>query len=831
MREKFAAAPRSSLLISKTIGLLLASTAFASTCAFAAATTEPAQPQKKTKPAEIAVASPAQIEEIVVTARKRSEKSQDVPVALTVLGGKHLQDVGAVNIRDIYREVPTLQVTIPNARNTTLNIRGLGSGIANDGLENAVGVFVDGVYYARPGSATFDLLDLERVEVLRGPQGTVFGKNTTAGALNITTSKPSFKPQTTVDVSAGNYNYKQVRATTTGPVNDVLAYRFSVNKTTRDGFVDNVRLGVDQNDYNDIGFRGQILYVPNDNFDLRVTADYDKQRNHCCIGVLKDHLTTYSNGAPFANGILSRSAAIGYTPLFVDPFERKTDSDVAILNKTNQHGFSAEANWGVGGGYTLTSITAYREWAFDPTNDWDYLGASILAANNTVSHQSQFSQELRIASPKGEKLEYVGGLYYFWQHIKSDNINTFGSDAFKYISPGTALAAIPSALGTPALTGFTTDDHAEPKTNSYAAFGQGTYHVDDQLSLTAGLRYTWENKTASFIRTNSGGVPLSAFSSVPNIQIAPSVFVSQQYLVAAVRNGVAPTAAGATDFTQEHSEGALSGGTSLNYKFTDDLLGYVSFNRGYKSGGINVAYISPSNPNAKRVLDPETANSYEIGLKSEWFNNRLRLNTALFWEDVKNYQSTAMWYNSATGTTTSYLANVGKVRSRGIEIDAQAVPIEGLTITTAGAFTDAKYLSFESAPCTLEDSYKTSCSATGKQVPGAPRWSGYVGAEYEWPLGDLLSRNVHAYVSGDYNYKSPAQSGTSNYTWVGAYGVANLRVGTRFVDRSLDVSLWANNLFDEKYYTAIGTLSFNEGATAAFLGDPRTVGITVRTTF
>lgn len=828
MFEKFSAgAIRRSGLGGVALGALLGVTVFSA--ALADETAPKAKAQEK--PAAKSDVVSAKGEDIVVTARKRAEKSQDVPVAITVLGGKHLESVGAANIRNIYREVPTLQVTIPNARNTTLNIRGLGSGIANDGLENAVGVFIDGVYYARPGAATFDLLDLKRVEVLRGPQGTVFGKNTTAGALNIVTAKPSFDPETKVDVSAGNYNYKQFRATTTGPVNDVLAYRFSVNKTTRDGFVDNVRLGIDQNDYDDIGLRGQILYTPNTDFDLRVIADYDKQRNHCCIGVLKDKITQYASGAAFQHGIDSRSAAIGYTPLFADPFDRKTDSDVAILNKTSQHGFSAEANWNIWDGYTLTSTTAYREWAFDPTNDWDYLGASILAANNTVSHQNQFSQELRIASPKGEKIEYVAGLYYFWQRIKSDNLNTFGSDAFKYISPGTALAGIPAVLGTPALTGFTTDDHAEPKTNSYSGFGQATYHVDDQLSLTGGLRYTWENKTASFVRTNSGGAPLSAFSSVPNIQIAPGVFVSQQYLVSAVRNGVAPTAAGAADFTQEHSEGALSGGTSLNYKFTDDLLGYVSFNRGYKSGGINVAYINPANPLAKRVLDPETANSYEIGAKSEWFDKRLRFNVALFWEDVKNYQSTAVWYNSASGTSISYLANVGKVRSRGVEFDAQALPIQGLTLTAAGAFTDAKYLSYENAPCVLEYSNLSTCDASGKIIPGAPRWAGFVGAEYEWPIGDLLSQGLNAYVSGDYNYKSSAQSGTSAYTWVGAYGVANLRIGARLDDRSLDLSLWANNLFDEEYYTAIGGLSFNEGATAGFLGDPRTVGVTLRKTF
>ncbi len=781
-------------------GLLLLTAALIP--ANAAEAPPPPPPAARTEAAPVAVASSDQIQEVVVTARKRKEKSQNVPIAITALSGDKLEEQGINNIRDFYKQVPSMSITIPNARNTSLNIRGLGSSIANDSLESSVGVFVDGVYYARPGSSTFDILDLDSVEVLRGPQGTLFGKNTTAGALNITTKLPSFEPESKAEISGGDYGYGQFKFSTTGPINDVLAYRVAVSGTKRDGFIHDVRTGQDQDDYNDLSFRGQVLYKPNNDFSFRFIVDSDKQKLHCCVGTLKDIVPTQNPGFSFP----TRAGNAGYTPLLQSPFKYENDVDNPLLVKTAQNGFSGEANWNVLGGHTLTSITAWRKWTFNPSNDWDYTGLSVLKVNSTYSTQKQFSQELRLASPTDQTVEYVVGLYYFWQYINSDNVNSFGPDAYNFLTRGTSSAGF-GALGTAAMNGLTDVQHTEPKTNSYSGFGQTTWHVTDDLSLTGGLRYTYEKKSVDFVEYGYGGTgPLAA----------------------AFRNSLAHP----NSFDLDYSEGNLSGLASASYKFTDNVLGYVSFNRGYKSGGINVTAVPPG---TTQTIDPETANAYEIGLKTEAFNRRLRLNTALFWEDIKNYQANAVFYDASVSPakTYSYIANVGKVRTRGIEVDAAAVPIGGLTLTASGAFTDPKYLSYPNAPCPVEKYTPTAptCDASGLIVPGISRWSGYLGANYTLPIGGFRGQDVYGYVDADYSYKSSAQSGTSNYTWLPAYGLVNLRLGARLEDETTDISIWVRNLLDTEYYTAIGTLPGNTGATAGFVGDPRTVGITLRQTF
>lgn len=778
-------------------GLLLLTAALAP-----AGAAEATPPAAKTDAAPIAVASTAQIEEIVVTARKRKEKSQEVPIALTALSGDRLTEQGINNIRDFYKQVPSMSVSIPNARNTSLNIRGLGSAIANDALEASVGVFVDGVYYARPGASTFDILDLDRVEVLRGPQGTLFGKNTTAGALNISTKKPSFDPESTVEVSAGNYGYGQVKLSTTGPINDVLAYRVSLSGTKRDGFIHNVRNGQDIDDYNDQSFRGQLLYKPNNDFDFRLILDSDKQKLHCCVGLLKDtNIPTQVAGYSYQ----ARAANAGYVSTTAgDPFNYQTDINNPLLVKTAQQGISGEANWNVFDGYTLTSITAARKWTFNPQNDWDYTGLDVLRVNSTYSTQKQFSQELRLASPTDQKLEYVLGLYYFWQYIKSDNVNTYGADAYNFLSPGTTFGGY-GALGTAAMNGLTDVQHTEPRTNSYSTFGQSTLHVTDDLSLTGGLRYTYEKKHVGFLEYGYGGTGLAA---------------------SAFRASLAPN----RSFDLDYSEGNLSGLASLSYKITDTILGYASYNRGYKSGGINVTSVPTG---FSQLIDPETADAYELGLKTELFDRKLRFNTALFWEDISNYQANAVYYESSTNKTYSYISNVGKVRTRGVEVDAAAVLFHGLTVTASGAFTDPKYLSYPNAPCPVE-SYSPShptCDVSGYTVAGISRWSGYLGANYTLPIGGYRDKEILGYVDADYSYKSSAQSGLSKYTWLPAYGLVNLRIGARLDDGSTDISVWARNLFDTNYYTAIGTLPSNTGATAGFVGDPRTVGLTLRQTF
>ncbi len=772
--------------------------------------------EAKEKAKEDASSISTKVEEVVVTARRRAEKSQDVPVAITAISGKKLENDGVNNIREIFKQVPSVQVTVPNTRNTSLNIRGIGSSIANDGLENAVGVFVDGVYYARPGSATFDMLDVERFEVLRGPQGTLFGKNTTAGAFNITTLKPSFTEAYKGEISAGDYGFAQVRGSATGPLSDTLAYRASFSGTKRDGFIKNTRGGDDIDDFNDLSFRGQLLFVPTDNFSFRLIGDYSRERLHCCVGLLKEVATTRADGSPWPDNFYSRAALFpGYTPPPLDPFNRESDINTRLYTDTSQGGVSGEATWDVLG-HTLTSISSFRQWKFSPSNDWDYIGLDIIPRSNSFSEQEQFTQEFRIASPSDQRVEYVLGTYYFWQFLKTDNYTGFGSDALRWFAPGQAFAAVPGILDgiapgltEAALNGVDGIQHTEPKTQSFAGFGQATWHTTDRLDLTGGLRYTYEKKSTTLWQYQQGGVPTAGFGPLAGT-------------ITAIRNALAPS----SYFTQDYNEGNLSGGVTAGYKITPDILSYVSFNRGYKSGGVNVTTVPPG---VTRDIQSETADAYEFGVKSEFLNNRLRFNTALFWTDIDNYQANS--FRTVGVTSYNYITNVGKVRTRGVEFDAQAVPVKGLTLIASGAYTDADYVDYKNAPCTFEAYNQGACDYSGKAVPGLSPWSGYISAEYVAPIVDLKSQELLGYVSADYSYRSTSYSGNSEYLKVPAYGIANGRVGLRLADQSTDVSFWVKNLLDEEYYTAIGVLPANVGATAGFVGAPRTLGVTLRQTF
>lgn len=755
-------------------------------------------------------ASGAQVQDVVVTARKRKERSQEVPIAMTVIGKQQLQDHQISNVRQLFQEVPTLQVIIPNSRNASLNIRGIGSSLANDGLTSPVGVFVDGVYYARPGAATFDLIDLERVEVLRGPQGTLFGKNTIAGALNISTLAPSFTPSTTAEASIGSYFYKQFRGTTTGPIGDQWAYRASASWTRRDGFLTNVRTGQDLNDYKDISLRAQAYYVPNTDFNFRLIADYDKQHINCCNSTgIKDIISTTSSGTPFPNGFAQRAAKLGYKPTF-GATSNETDIDSPQNIVTHQQGISGTANWNIWDGYTLSSITAYRQWAFDPNNDFDFIGLPVLTNNDTNSHQEQFSQEVRLSSPGGRKFEYVLGLYYFWELIQSTNDTTLGSSAWGWISQGsTALASAGKTLGDAALTGLTQLQHAEPKTSSYAGYGQGTYHVTDALDVTAGLRYTYEKKSVNLVQYNVlPAVPSSLTALTPILRL--------------IQNSVLTSGT----FSQDYSEGNPSGTVSAAYKFTPNVLGYASYSRGYQSGGVNVGLVAKG---LSQTVDPETANAYELGVKSEWFKKRLQVNLAAYLQDINDYQATTV-VNTAT-SSNSYIANVGKVTSKGLELDAKALPFKNLLLTASGAYTDAILDSYTNAPCPPE-TLASSCDLSGTQAPGSSKWAAYTSATYSHKLDDWGPRELIGYVSADYSYRSQFQNGAnSTYQWAPGYGIADLTLGVRFDDKSWDLSVWGHNLFDKVYYTAIGSLAFNVGATTGFRGDPRMIGLTLRHTF
>ncbi|MFT4057041.1 MAG: TonB-dependent receptor plug domain-containing protein, partial [Novosphingobium sp.] len=369
------------VLASATIGF---SAAHAEDAAPAAATTATAADEQD-NPTSVGTGARDRGADIVVTARRRQESSQEVPLAISVVGGEHIDSTGSFNVGRLQQLTPTLQYYSSNPRNTAVNIRGLGVpfGLTNDGIEQGVGIYVDDVYNSRVASATFDFLDVAQVEVLRGPQGTLYGKNTTAGAINITTNQPTFDFEGKAEVSIGNYNFKQAKAAISGPLTDNLAARIAVSSTSRRGTIYNVTTDQWIQSQDNLGLRGQLLWKPTDTIDVTLAGDYSTQDANCCGSVyVRTGLTQRAINRQFE----ALAAAQGYEPVSRNPFDRLTDLDTPLKAKNKIGGASLRVKWELGEG-TLTSITAWRFWDWDPSNDRDFTGLPIVALSQNPSQQ------------------------------------------------------------------------------------------------------------------------------------------------------------------------------------------------------------------------------------------------------------------------------------------------------------------------------------------------------------------------------------------------------------------------------------------------------------
>ena len=370
-------------------------------------------------------------ETIVVTARRRAEDVQEVPAAITVVGGETLKATFTVNLNQVTQLVPTLNYSSPNPRNTAFTIRGLGSSVvaisqAIDGLEPGVGFYVDQVYHARPATAAFDFTDIDQIEMLRGPQGTLFGKNTTAGAINITSKKPAFDFGVDAELSYGQRDFVQAKASITGPIAaDLLAFRLSGSITRRDGVLRNVRYDKLQNDLHNDAIRGQLLFTPTNNFSLRLIGDWSNFENECCTQVFVRVAPTLKPAAQQYPALAVNALGGPYRAPSTNPYDRLTDIDAKLAVDTNEGGVSAIAEWGLGES-TLTSVSAWRFWNWDAANDRDYTGLPIQITQHIPSRQDQHSQELRIASNGHGAFQYVAGVYYFHQKIVGHPISIYG---------------------------------------------------------------------------------------------------------------------------------------------------------------------------------------------------------------------------------------------------------------------------------------------------------------------------------------------------------------------------------------------------------------------
>jgi len=769
-------------LLSSIAGGLLAGAAHAE--APAPSAQDAARPAAATETAgETTEASTA---EVIVTARRTQERAVDVPISLSVVSGDALEKTGGYTLVDLQQRTPSLTQFNSNPRNSSLGIRGIGVSSASDGLDTSVGVYVDGVYLGRPGMALTDLIDVDQVEVLRGPQGTLFGRNSSAGVINITTRKPSFTFGATAEASFGNYDYQQYRASVTGPLIDgLLAGRITAFRTDRKGVIDNTTTYIDGNSLGRSGVRAQLLFTPTSKVTARLIGEYSDEQDTCCVSVI-NQVFQPSLGATTAR-TLNAFRALGYVPVASRDYVL---ANAPQLMQTESHALSAQVDWDLDFA-TLTSISAWRHWHFSPLQDSDNLPLDILQVNVAQTHDWQWSQEFRLASKPG-RLTWQTGVYLFRQKLKDHYIlNQFGTDASAFYTTYARLSN-PAAPAVVIAPGSQYIGDTRAISESAAVFGQANYDLTDQLTLTAGLRYT-HDKRHGITNTSTYLTPYAP-TSIP------------------------------FNYDETVKGGNWSYLVSGTYKITSTTNVYASYSTGYKAAGLNLN--ASVTPGTSIVLDPEKVKDAELGVKHTALGGRLQVNANVYWTKLNGLQTNITPTNGAK----AYLANVGDIRARGVEVDGSWQATDNLSLQLAASYNDARYTDYRNAPCPA--GVAAPCDLTGRPVYQAPRWVANGGARYEFdPIGD----DIRPYALAQYAFRSSVFGSVDDaaYSRIKGYYVANFRVGANFGDR-FDASLWVNNAFDKVYLQSLSSSTVpGAGVWAASgqLGTPRTYGVTVRANF
>lgn len=773
------------------------------------------------------------IEQIIVTAQKREQSVQDVPIAISAFDGQFISESGVSDIMELQAFVPGLSVYNEYSPGVpSFNIRGLGTTATNLALESSVGIYVDGVYRSRQASGLSDLIDVERVEVLKGPQGTLFGKNTVAGAVQFLTVAP------VLDEWGG---YAELRAGSdslakfSGAINIPLAEgraaaRISVGSTQRDGYVDNVVTGTELNERDRYTVRGQLLFNINDSLSARLIADYSEVDEACCGGsnIFDGPTDTIAAFNPAAGLALPIEAVAGRPVVLAADFEKYRvafDEDPSFL--VEESGLSLELKWDLENA-TFTSLTAHRSFeGRDIVADWMPLDFVYFEID---SEQDTFTQEFRLDGTWGDSVTYATGLYYFDQDLDSTNPLIFGADANLLLFGGATLGMLDSfgffgppgvvcsglafpGAGVEALcplpvfpAGEGAINVAKQEQKSWAVFGQADIQVTENLIATLGLRYLDEEKELDVLFQETLFTP--AFAAITLL----SPFIPDV-------DGV------------KLDDTATTGTAKLAYFWNDDLMTYVSYGRGYKSGGTNIDRV-PVGVGAQQLFDPETSDSFEIGFKGDFLDKRLRINAAAYLVKLEDYQA-----NNFVGNTF-VLQNAGALESKGFELDLVALPASWLSVSAGIAYVDAVYDDFPTAACAQtpfgmepdagQPGFPNICDATGDQVGGTPEWSAYGSFRAE----RAVSGGNALYAQLDVNWRDEMPSGIDssgdpNHV-VDSETLANLRIGYRFGGDRYDISLWGRNITDENYYVASYNSPFRTGSISAFHTEPRMWGVTLR---
>ena len=713
------------------------------------------------------------LEEITVTAQRRSENLQAVPVAVTALSASSIEKADIHTPDDIATRIPSMTFSPFAPGQSVVSLRGISSNDDGAGTENSVAVFLDDVYLGRISNMAFEMFDVERIEVLRGPQGTLYGKNAIGGAINVVSSKPGQDFHAKVKATVGNYDRQDFQGVVSGPLSDSLAAKVSFSSRQRDGWVENLVTGNKLKDENVQSVRGQLLWT-GENTEVTLSADtMDMNQTDMARIPTRDGLAPLEFLFDLAGGDYKHSA----NPQ--DGFARKDATGVSL---------KIEHDFGDAG--TLTSVSAYR----DSANDWEMDSVGVPQINivdEIHDYTKQYSQEFRFAGPINDSADFVAGLFYM-------NENTDRQETFRYVHEvDDRVNALDAADDADDIGSYRQDN----TTDSFAAFAHVNYNVSEKLKLGVGLRYTYEEKSIDNWASNFGGTGLNGGG-----------FIIYTNYGTDIENKIGGIAA-------SESWSDLSPKITLDYQVNDDVLLYASVSKGFKSGGFGAA---PESAAAAQIpLEPETAWNYEIGSKSDLFDGTLRLNLAAYYTDYTDlqFQRFGSLLDATDGAFGVFRTrNAGNAEIYGVEAEFTWVPVESLYISGNYSYmhTEAEF-NF--------DPYYITAPATPdirtKPLTRAPEHRFYIAADYSHDVswGGQMSYHI------DYRYTGEQRGDVvSDLTLQPSWGVSDANVSWTSEDEQWEVSLWGKNIFDEEYISHIYIVGPGD---VAVYGDPAMYGASV----
>ena len=727
------------------------------------------------------------LEEIVVTATRREERLQDVASSATVFGGKDLEELRVLQPLDLAEQTPGLLAKYgPNGLATVgFYVRGVGINDFTGTVDPSVGIYVDEVFQPTPDMLNFAVYDIARVEVLRGPQGTLYGRNSTGGAINFLTARPTREFEGFVRAGYGSYSTFSATGAVSGPLSDTLSARLSanaINASSSDGYAYNRFTNNDLGKVDSIAVRGQLEWQPNEDFSGRLIYNHGDANQEM---PLLQHVGTRDPNnpgaicAPVIAGRVDEGPCVdllGYFDDDNDPYTGDSNMDPTLDLESDD--VTMILNWNVGRA-TLTSITGYADFSKRQSQDID-ASPNVVADNFTFNDVENFSQEFRLTSDDSFKFPWIIGANY-----GSTDIDWFQTIDLSDL-------AIPTSNG------------AVQSTETYALFGQVTFPLNEKVDFVGGLRYTNETRDwrgATFVGT-FGSFQEALDSGAPRLSQLP------------LPPGD-PNAGGPLDFPTSLDKDKVDFSAVLRYRPTENAMYYLSISEAFRSGGYSSAVIFSQA--ALEPYGPETLRSYEAGLKLSLADNRVRFNASAYFYDFKDFQATFVRATEASAR----LQNAGDVEIKGIDASLDWLPIDNLTIGLGMNLMDSEIVATDVVLPPLDGGPDTTIK--GNEIPNAPATTFNGRIRYQWPVGSTLALAAQT----DFNYVDDhfLEPNNREYLAENGYFLANARLSLLSQDNTWSVSAWVKNLTDEKYRTAAQDLALSLGFSEIVVGIPTTWGV------